>query len=656
MVRLSVACAFAIVSLSTAGNSPGGGAQLYAERIAALHLSEGSVSHPRREDRANILSNSGAAPGSAGFRINTSADAATTPFTHFFEESVGSGHMSLTLREDWRGHLRMARRDLGVRRIRGHGLLDDDMSVSMSRGKNSFYNVDSLIDFLISIGMRPILELSFMPSWLTSGDHTVCHYKGNSDPPKSYDDWGDLIYALGKHIVDRYGEDIASSFYFEVWNEPNDQFFQGTQEDYWKLYSAAALGLKNASQSLRVGGPATCCPDCWITDFVEFARNNSVPFDFVSTHAYSSGQMEGLGSVSKVYDGLQRGRAALDGSNISRSFPWLITEFGDSCNQGVGDPGAKSIFPSAIHDMVDQASYTIAAMAAIAGDDEPTALSYWAVSDVFEEEFFPITNVSFHGMFGLINLNGIPKPTYRAYQMLHESGDTRLPVEPLQPKPVPNGTCGEVMAHTDVYGGDVTTTAEGVADVAACCKLCSQTEECDVATFWSNENMCGLKKWANRDNTTDNPDRVSVNVTLAPFSSDQLCAINSGVLAVRYASNGTLDLFVYNHAAFASPIVDCDVTVDLSASLPDLGADVLRRALESATVRRIDEDHANPLAAWVAMGAPDYTTAAQDKTILAASQLKTEPLLADGAKARANGNGFTIRVPSHGVAAVRMNM
>ena len=65
--------------------------------------------------------------------------------------------------------------------------------------------------------------------------------------------------------------------------------------------------------------------------------------------------------------------------------------------------------------MIDQSSYTISVVDALAGAGEPQALSYWAVSDVFEESFFPVHNESFHGMFGLINLHGVPKPTYRAY-------------------------------------------------------------------------------------------------------------------------------------------------------------------------------------------------------------------------------------------------
>eukprot|EP00041_Stephanoeca_diplocostata_P007288 m.102290 g.102290 ORF g.102290 m.102290 type:complete len:167 (-) comp16818_c2_seq8:1370-1870(-) len=144
--------------------------------------------------------------------------------------------------------------------------------------------------------MRPIFELSFMPSWLTSGTDTVCHYKGNSDPPKNFSKWGELIGALGEHLVSKYGEEMASEFRFEVWNEPNDNFWRGTQSQYFELYRQSVENLKKASSKLQVGGPATCCASCWLSDFVAYCHNSSVPFDFISSHAYSSCGMPGLGT------------------------------------------------------------------------------------------------------------------------------------------------------------------------------------------------------------------------------------------------------------------------------------------------------------------------------------------------------------------------
>jgi xylan 1,4-beta-xylosidase len=650
-----------------------GGAQQYAESIKAHTIKHGAPPHPLHIDRDAVRSGD---IGHAG-PFNVSTTAPTQAFTHFFETSVGSGHMSLTAREDWRTHMRMAARDLGVKRIRGHGLLDDDMSVSYAYGKHAFYNIDSLVDLLLSIGMRPIFELSFMPDWLASGPDQVCHYKGNTDPPKNYTEWGELIGALGSHMVSKYGEDTASEFVFEVWNEPNDQFWRGgetygppgftKQTSYFELYKHAALALKAASPKLQVGGPATCCAACWLQDFVKFMDNNSIPYDFISTHAYSSCSMEGLGDVGRVVRMI--GTAMSDLKNATsgdhpnhpagKTPPWLITEFGDSCSQGIGDSSHSQFFPSAIHDMIDQSSYITATIDRLAGSPgEPQALSYWAISDVFEESFFPVHNESFHGMFGLINLHGVPKPSYRAYQLLHETGTARLQVQgpKLPTPPVPSGSCSAPVDNTDVWGGDVAPPASpcptcGLFTMADCCDLCLRQNEagvvCDTAVLWHTSgqeglgNRCGLKRFDKKTNLTKNTGRSYVRVTRTPSpapSNDVLCGTNTGVMAVR---NGTdvIDILVYNHASFANLIVDCTITVNVVANLA------------SATVRRIDETHANPLATWIDMGAPDYTTAAQNAALLASSQLVVEKLsdIADVGE-----NSFTIKVPTHGVAAVRI--
>ena len=266
-------------------------------------------------------------------------------------------------------------------------------------------------------------------------------------------------------------------------------------------------------------------------------------------------------------------------------------------------------------------------------------------------------NESFHGMFGLINLHGIPKPSYRAYQLLHETGTERLPVQkPKVPKPpTPAGTCSAPVDDMDVWGGDVVAPVSpcptcGLFTLSDCCDLCLRQVKpaCDTAVLWHKSgekelgNMCGLKQFAKKTNVTKNPGRTYVRVNRAPSpapSNDDLCATNTGVLAVR---NGTyaIDLIVYNHASFADLIVDCSIVVNVVAA-----------NLATATVRRIDENHANPLATWIAMGAPDYTTAAQNAALLASSQLITEKL---SDNADVGENTFTISVPTHGVAAVRV--
>jgi xylan 1,4-beta-xylosidase len=173
--------------------------------------------------------------------------------------------------------------------VRFHGLLSDDMGTLVNEENAlvySFFNVDQICDFLLSIGMRPFMELSFMPESLALGSDTVFHYKGNVTAPRDYDDWETLIKKLVEHWVQRYGLPEVSQWFFEVWNEPNlDAFWKKPQADYFKLYHRTANVIKNVDKSLQVGGPATA-DNAWITEFINYCDKNDIPADFISTHHY----------------------------------------------------------------------------------------------------------------------------------------------------------------------------------------------------------------------------------------------------------------------------------------------------------------------------------------------------------------------------------
>src|SRR3954451_19437591 len=128
------------------------------------------------------------------FRFRLAAPRA--PLPHVWEHTVGSCHAPLALRADWQDQLRRGRRGLGFRRVRFHGLLSDDVGTLVRHGGRliySFFNADRIVDFLLSIGMQPFVELSFMPTALASGPETVFSYRGNVSPPADFRAWGELI-------------------------------------------------------------------------------------------------------------------------------------------------------------------------------------------------------------------------------------------------------------------------------------------------------------------------------------------------------------------------------------------------------------------------------------------------------------------------------
>jgi xylan 1,4-beta-xylosidase len=339
---------------------------------------------------------------------------ATTQLPHFWEHTVGSDHAPMALRADWQRQLERCHKELGFQYVRFHGLLSDDMG-TLVREKNkplySFFNADQVCDFLLSIGMRPFVELSFMPTTLASGNKTVFNYEANVTPPRDYKQWATLVNRLVSHWVRRYGEAEVREWFFEVWNEPNLRaFWTGTQRDYFKLYRYTAEAIKKVDASLRVGGPATAKSE-WISEFVDFCDKNRVPLDFISTHqypadAFASPDDDTEVQLFKSQRGIMR-EMAQDTRRCARGIPVYYTEWNSSSNPR--DP---------LHDEPYAAAFAVSAIIEAKGLVE--GYSFWTFTDIFEENYFP--SIPFHGGFGLLNLHGIPKPTYRAFELLHQIG------------------------------------------------------------------------------------------------------------------------------------------------------------------------------------------------------------------------------------------
>ena len=347
------------------------------------------------------------------------------PTSQVYRQCVGAGRANEGLRADWQRQLAYAQQTCGFQYIRMHGLFTDDMGVySEDKAGRPVYNwqyVDRLYDFLLSIHVRPFVELGFMPGALASGRQTIFWWRGNVTPPKDYDKWHDLVAAAVRHWTERYGQDEVKNWYFEVWNEPNLKggFWTGDQQDYFKLYAASATAVKSVSPQYRVGGPATA-GNAWISDFIRYCADNHVPVDFVSTHTYGVGQgfLDADGSrgtvVSRdpnaVSGDMRRTRAEIDASPLPR-LPLFYTEW--SASYTPADP---------IHDNYVEASYILDKVKN--GEPAVNGMSYWTFTDIFEEAGPRAT--PFHGGFGLINYEDILKPAFFAYRFLNELGPTEL--------------------------------------------------------------------------------------------------------------------------------------------------------------------------------------------------------------------------------------
>src|SRR6185437_14693437 len=244
---------------------------------------------------------------SSATRIVIDGNAPAHPFPHFWEQMFGSGRATLSLRAGYRHDMHEVKRATGFRYVRFHGILDRDVGVYTVDGKGrtdyNFTSVDQIYDGLLRQGVRPFVELSFMPPEMASRQQSMGFwYDPIVAPPKDWALWSDLIRHFAQHLVARYGIDEVSQWYFEVWNEPNGTFWGGDPREatYFQLYDLTARALKSVSPRLRVGGPATA-QAAWVPAFIQYCATHHVPADFVSTHVYGDDTAENVfGTQEKI--------------------------------------------------------------------------------------------------------------------------------------------------------------------------------------------------------------------------------------------------------------------------------------------------------------------------------------------------------------------
>jgi xylan 1,4-beta-xylosidase len=354
--------------------------------------------------------------------IAIDAQAPATPFPHFWEGTFGSGRAILSLRESYRNDLRAVKQVADFNYVRFHAIFHDEVGVyNEDAHGDPIYNfsyVDQIYDGLLANGVRPFVEISLMPRKLAANPDAVHSfwYKPIVSPPKSLDRWDDLIHHFAQHLVDRYGIDEVAQWYFEVWNEPNLDFWGGDprQSTYFDLYAHTARALKSVSPRLRVGGPSTA-QAAWITDFLNFTAANHVPVDFVSTHAYADdtvqnlfGTNEDISMDDRVCRAVYKVHSEIKASP-SPNLPFFMTEWNV---QGTMQARDTIFVGPALANTVRQCDGLVDSMA------------WWTFSDVFEEHG-PIPK-PFIGRFGLRAKGGINKPAFYAFALLHQLGSQRI--------------------------------------------------------------------------------------------------------------------------------------------------------------------------------------------------------------------------------------
>jgi xylan 1,4-beta-xylosidase len=385
-------------------------------------------------------------------RIQFSATGTVSALRPYWNFCSAAGRANEGLRAGWREHLELAAKHCGIRYLRFHGLLHDDMFVCRRQNGSLVFNwqyIDDLIDALLANGVRPFVEFGFFPKDLAGESEIRCFWwQAHVTPPEHYRDWSSLVDKLVRHFIHRYGLREVRQWYFEVWNEPNLWFFfNSTRTKYFELYRATVTAVKSIDAALKVGGPATSnfVPDerfegelqageksvtshlkhlgevewrgVWIREFLTFCEQENLPVDFVSAHPYPTDIPFGHdvdGMRTRPADSTLRDLQWLRSIVNQSAFPSAeihLTEWSTS-------PSARDF----THDYPQSAAYIIKTNIEASGLVD--SLAYWTFTDVFEEH--GAGDTAFHGGFGLINYQGIVKPAFHAYRFLNQLGEEEL--------------------------------------------------------------------------------------------------------------------------------------------------------------------------------------------------------------------------------------
>ena len=287
-----------------------------------------------------------------------------------------------------------------------------------------FTILDGIFDEYKAAGVIPMVELGFMPKDLTSGTNEYqVHYPGRTTagsvqaPPKDYAKWQELIRVVTAHLAQRYGSGTVRQWYFEVWNEPDIDYWHGTPRQYWELYDRAVAGVRAALPGAKVGGPASTGPGeakayKFLDDFLGHVTAAKVPLDFISFHAKGRPQIQGgevVMGLAKELNDVDKGFEIVSRHKMNK-LPIILSEADPegcaACSMKVNPANAYrngTLYPS----------YTAAAykgLFELADRHQVNLISMLSWSFEFEGKDY------FEG-FRSLSTNGVDKPVLNFFRM-----------------------------------------------------------------------------------------------------------------------------------------------------------------------------------------------------------------------------------------------
>ncbi len=355
---------------------------------------------------------------------------------HTFKKSIGVGRASELLNKNIQDMLKDLQTNVGYEYIKFHGILSDDMMVvSRINGQLKFHYtmVDMVLDFLLSIGIKPIIQLSFMPHALASDpDKVMCYIPFNTSPPKDLTEWEALVTDFTAHLLERYGYSQVIGWLFCVWNEPTTPpsmfgFGPGKNPVFFEFYERSFKAVKRVCPQITFGSPSILYIDNlgdenWSREFLQYTRDHDCAPEFLNVHYYSDIIPDTQSNFSL---------------NAASSFPkrtddfalWIgsIKKIFKSCGFGhlpiyLTEWNFTLSHRNLINDTCFKSCWLMKNL--LKNYDRLDAFGYWSLTDLISENALPDT--LFHGGLGLYTMNGLRKNAFYVFYFANHLGNELL--------------------------------------------------------------------------------------------------------------------------------------------------------------------------------------------------------------------------------------
>lgn len=365
-------------------------------------------------------------------------DGPRTPFPHTWEGVINVDQFRWMVRGDMQDQLAIMQRELGAKHVRAVGMYDDELRVlrpspgsflgyEPKTPRTNWQIVDYIIDALQDRGLHPMFTTSFVPSALTSGPTTVFSDKSRTSPPDDWRAWGNLVTESVRHSIDRYGIDVVRQWYFEVWNEPNlhGWFWGGDQADFFQLWRVTHDAIKTVDPTLRIGGPS-CGRAEWVDSLFHFGAAHDCLPDYLIAHIYNNDSAEDLALAP--FDGPQEDKTSKSPNSaigVMRGVRALVDQLGFKGELHWNEWGRSFQGVDRRRETPAEAAFIVRLLAEVS--NEADAFAYWCVSDIYDQVGYG--REAFFGGYGLLSLQGLRKPAFQAFRLLHMLGTERVAVQ-----------------------------------------------------------------------------------------------------------------------------------------------------------------------------------------------------------------------------------